>query len=190
MVGLGNPGKEYEKTRHNIGFMIIDNFKETNFSTTGWKKKFKSSMLEGNLYNKKLFLQKPLTFMNLSGEAVQPLKGFFKIPTENLLVIHDDMDIEFGKIKFKFDGNDGGHKGIKSIANLIGSKNFWRLKIGIGRPYSSNIVKDFVLSKFDNEEKKIIDVIIENSVKGIALFLEMGPEAAMNRYNNTVIPNN
>ena len=157
IVGLGNPTPDYEKTRHNIGFMIIDEIinqlNPANISKSSFK---------GELYKKNsLFFLKPQTYMNLSGESILAVKNYYKI--ENIVVIHDDLDLEFGAIKFKIGGGNGGHNGLKSIDSLIG-KEYIRVRIGIGKPQRQAVVK-FVLSPFAKEQEECLEEIIKLAVE-------------------------
>ena len=157
IVGLGNPGLKFKNTRHNLGFEILNLIKKQNdFSVWQNKKKLKAKVSQGEINNQKIILAKPQTFMNSSGQAVKFLIKFYKIPLKNLWVIHDDLDMELGKIKIKKDSRSAGHKGIQSIIDELGTKNFNRLKIGIGpRPIKIDS-KKFVLQKFAKNEKEIL----------------------------------
>ncbi|MDD2891560.1 MAG: aminoacyl-tRNA hydrolase [Candidatus Gracilibacteria bacterium] len=153
IVGLGNPGKEYATTRHNVGFLFMD-FLRNKWGFEDWKdSKFKGVISEGILGGEKIILLKPTTYMNLSGESVVPLMNFYKIPRENILVLSDDIDMDFGKIRLREKGSSGGQNGLKSIITLLGTDEFARLKIGIGRDNRYNVA-DWVLSKFNDEELK------------------------------------
>lgn len=154
IVGLGNPGKEYDNTRHNIGFMILDNY----LNNANWQRKFKGVYTCLTINNEKIYFLKPETFMNLSGESVRELVSFFKISPEDILVIHDDLDLELGRVRIKQNSSDGGHNGIKSIINILGTKNFVRLKIGISNNKNCD-TKDYVLGHFNKEEH---DILIKN----------------------------
>lgn len=182
IVGLGNPGKEYENTRHNIGFMVLDNY----LYNANWQKKFKGLYTYISINNEKVYFLKPETYMNLSGEAVREIVNFFKIKPENILVIHDDLDLEFGKIRIKQNSSDGGHNGIKSIINNLGTKNFVRLKVGISHNKNYD-TKNYVLGHFSaSEEEKlqklypIFNDIIEDFIKGTNL------SKLMNNYNGNL----
>lgn len=151
VVGLGNPGREYENTRHNVGFLFVD-FLRNIWNFEDWKNsKFKGIISEGTMNEEKIILLKPMTFMNLSGESVIALVNFYKIPLENILILSDDIDMDFGKIRLRKKGSSGGQNGIKSIAEHLGTDEFSRLKIGIGRDSRYNVA-DWVLSKFSGEE--------------------------------------
>ncbi|MCQ2562519.1 MAG: aminoacyl-tRNA hydrolase [Alphaproteobacteria bacterium] len=161
IVGLGNPGNEYENTRHNVGFMAVDKIAGDGVI---WKSEKKALTLHCEMNGKKTILAKPQTFMNNSGEAVSALMKFYKIPLENLIVIHDDMDIKLGQKKEKIGGGSAGHNGIKSIDNFVGSE-YKRIRIGIGHPRDVNSPinpSDWVLGKFSGDEQEIINNIIYN----------------------------
>ena len=150
-VGLGNPSPDNENNRHNIGFKIIDAINQK-FSLSKQKPKFKGLLTTGNIGNKKVYAIKPLTFMNNSGICIRELIEYFKIEAENVIVFHDDLDVDFGKIKTKFGGSSAGHNGIESIDKFIG-KDYSRVRIGIGKPNGRGDVNNHVLKDFDEEEK-------------------------------------
>jgi len=169
IIGLGNPGKKHEKTRHNIGWMIIDEFYEQHaddFSAFSENKKFNSEISKGD----QIILAKPLTMMNNSGHAVQALMNFYKIPPQNLLVIHDDVDLELGKTKFETGRSSAGHNGVQSIINMIGTQDFARARVGVGREKRGDTAK-FVLNKFGFFEKSKLKNIISNVLKQIDGFI-------------------
>ena len=153
-VGLGNPTQDNEHNRHNIGFKIIDAIKQK-YNLSKQKPKFKGLLTTGNIGNKKIYAIKPLTFMNNSGICIRELIEYFKINAEDVFVFHDDLDIDFGKIKAKFGGSSAGHNGIESIDKFIG-KDYSRVRIGIGKPNGKSSTVDHVLKDFDEEEKKKI----------------------------------
>ena len=179
IVGLGNPGKEYENTRHNVGFMVLDSFvddfvKENNFQAMISKK---------NIDGEDVFFVKPLTFMNLSGIAVSKIASYYKIVPEDILVIHDDMDMPIGKIRIRANGKSGGHNGIKSIMACLGTNNFNRLKIGIRHPENESVVS-WVLSPFNNDQQKLMDTAFETSENVINDFIKgKNAQYLMNQYN-------
>jgi len=179
IIGLGNPGKEYEKTRHNIGFMCVDNYVDNNL----WKEKFNALYLEMMIDGEKVLFIKPLTYMNLSGQAVKCFVDYFKIDIVDILVIQDDLDLPVGQIRLKVNSSAGGHNGIKSIINEIGNENFARLKIGIANNKNYE-TKDYVLGKFNEEEDKLIKDAIIKTKEIINYFLKNGIEKSMNRYNS------
>lgn len=183
IVGLGNPGEQYKLTRHNIGFIFIDEYLKEN-NITDIREKFKSEFIQTNYKGDKVFYQKPLTFMNLSGEAVGEAIRFFKIdPKTELFVIYDDMDLSFGKLKIKKDGRAGGHNGIKSIIQHVGEE-FVRIKFGIGKAKSKEETIGHVLGKFSPDEKEILK---ENRKKIFNLIDDIKNDMdiikIMNKYN-------
>ena len=162
-VGLGNPTPNSENNRHNVGFKIIDSINKK-FGLSKQKPKFKGLLTTGNIGNKKIYAIKPLTFMNNSGICIRELIEYFKINAEDVIVFHDDLDIEFGKIKAKFGGSSAGHNGISSIDKFIG-KDYSRVRIGIGHPKQKNKVNNHVLEDFKEDEEEKIKEIAENIVK-------------------------
>ncbi len=188
VIGLGNPGKKYTYTRHNIGFQIVDKFKEiNNFPDFKLSKKFNSLISEDIFDNEKVVVAKPQTFMNESGKAVKALINFYK--TKNLFAVHDDIDLPLGKIKIVLEKGAAGHKGVESIIKEIGTKDFIRFRIGIksknkeqGTKNNLNVEK-FVLQKFNKEEQKIIKEVIKKTVEAIKLTLKEGIKKAMNMCN-------
>ena len=170
LVGLGNPTPDSENNRHNIGFKIIDALNQK-FNLSKQKPKFKGLLTTGNIKDKKIYAIKPLTFMNNSGICIRELIEYFKIDAENIIVFHDDLDIEFGKIKAKFGGSSAGHNGIASIDKFIG-KDYSRVRIGIGKPKNKISVSDFVLKDFDEDEKIELDKIIKNIIDSISILID------------------
>lgn len=158
VVGLGNPGSDYASTRHNIGWMVFEQAKL--FEHTNWKQKFKGLYTEASAKGHKFYALMPQTFMNLSGESVQAMAAFFKIPPQKILVIHDELDIPFGQIHFKMGGGFAGHNGLKSMGQCLGTDQFARMRIGIGRPPHGN-VSGWVLSPFSKEEQIQIPLLME-----------------------------
>jgi PTH1 family peptidyl-tRNA hydrolase len=154
IVGLGNPGKEYQNTKHNLGFMALD------LLGSDWEEKFQSLICKTQICQQDAILAKPQTFMNLSGESVQPLSEFFKIDQAYILVIHDELDIPFGQVHFKMGGGLAGHNGLKSIAASLGTDQFARMRIGIGRPVHGSVA-NWVLSPFSKEEQIHLPLLIE-----------------------------
>ncbi len=157
VVGLGNPGKEYINTRHNVGFDIVDVFAEKYNCSFKKEDKFNADIFDININGIKIIVAKPLTYMNLSGEAVGKIASFYNIDSNDILVIHDDMDMVLGKIRVVYDSSSGGHNGIKSITNSLGTSEYTRLKIGIGSNEKNNDVVSFVLGRFDKEQKMLLD---------------------------------
>jgi len=177
IVGLGNPGKKYERTRHNVGFMVLDTLHEelVRYGINDWElsKKFNAQICGCTINGQKIVLAKPMTFMNHSGEAVQLIMHYYKMAPEDLLVVHDDKDIVLGKIKIQEDKNDAGHNGIKSIIEHIGTKSFTRVRIGIasGNKHKTEDTATFVLSKFGILQRKKVEEVINHVTQKIATLL-------------------
>ena len=182
VIGLGNPGKNYTNTRHNVGFNTLDLLAKRNNININ-KIKFKSVYGEGLIDNKKVILVKPQTYMNNSGLAVREILDYYKVPTEDLIVIVDDVDIGFADIRIKAKGSSGSHNGLKSIIYHIMDDNFPRVKIGIGKKYPDQDLADFVLSRFSKEEAVYIENSIINAAEAVELMIKDGIENAMNKYN-------
>lgn len=164
IIGLGNPGRKYKKTRHNVGFRVLDEFRKQNsFPNFKMQKKFQAEVSEGLLNKEKTILVKPQTFMNNSGRAVRALVNFYKIPLENLVVVHDELDLPIGEIKMSEDKGSAGHNGVQSIINELGSQAFNRLRIGISDPNSAISPEKFVLQKFSKPEQKILKSVVQKS---------------------------
>jgi peptidyl-tRNA hydrolase, PTH1 family len=180
-VGLGNPGVRYRKTRHNIGFQVVDCLAQKRKIST-LTKRFRSQFGTGWIDSEQVALIKPITYMNLSGEAVAKAAGFFRLKVEDLLVIHDDLDLPFGRLRFKQRGGDGGHQGIRSIIDRMGGDNFLRLKVGIGRPPDGVDPADYVLTPFSNSERNALEEVVNLAAESIETALLEGVEAAMNRF--------
>jgi len=180
IVGLGNFGKNYEHTRHNLGFDVID-LLASDLGFIVETEGFHSQYLKTKYFDENIILQKPLTYMNNSGVAVKEISDFFKIDLNDILVIHDDMDIEVGKIKLKEHGSSAGHNGIKSIINCLGSDSFKRIKIGIGKPLYNSI--DFVLSKPSKDEKELFETAIKKANEAIKFYLKNNFDMTMSKFN-------
>ena len=163
LVGLGNPTPDSNDNRHNDGFKIIDSINRK-FGLTKQKPKFKGLLTTGNISNKKVYAIKPLTFMNNSGICIRELIEYFKIDAEDVIVFHDDLDVDFAKIKVKFGGSSAGHNGIESIDKFIG-KDYSRVRVGIGKPEKKIEVSDFVLTNFTEEEKVDLEKVIQNIIE-------------------------
>ena len=182
IAGLGNPGKKYTGTRHNIGFMVISAIcREMGVSLYGRRFHSRNTKVEKN--GKELILLRPTTYMNLSGKSVKACADYYGIENDCMLIIHDDLDLPFGKIKLVRQGGAGGHRGIQSIYDHFGSKVFSRIKIGIGRPENGEKIEDYVLSPFYESQKKNVKDVINFSIHACDLFLSEGIEIAMNRIN-------
>ena len=180
-VGLGNPTPDSHNNRHNIGFKIIDAINQK-FSLSKQKPKFKGLLTMGNINDKKVYAIKPLTFMNNSGTCIRELIEYFKINSSDIIVFHDDLDIEFGKIKTKFGGSDAGHNGIASLDKFIG-KDYSRVRIGIGKPEKIK-VNDFVLTDFNEEEKIKLDEISTKIISSLELLIEKKLDLFTSKINN------
>jgi len=187
IVGLGNPGEEYENTRHNVGFIAISDFRSDNSDFSDWKinKKFNAETSEGQISGEKIILIRPQTFMNNSGQAVAAAAGFYKIKPADILVIHDDIDLPLGTLRIKKDGSSGGHHGVASIITILGSENFTRLKIGVapGKKPKNFDAANFVLKKFPKTETKKVSEIIKKTTEAVAMILAKGTDPAMNKFN-------
>ena len=181
IVGLGNPSPDNENNRHNIGFKIIDAINKK-FSLSKQKPKFKGLLTTGKIGDRKVYAIKPLTFMNNSGQCVRELIEYFKIESNNIIVFHDDLDIEFGKVKAKFAGSSAGHNGIESIDKFIG-KEYSRVRIGIGRPGSKDEVSDHVLKNFNDEEKEKLIEITKNIITSVSILLDKKLELFSSKVN-------
>ncbi len=175
VIGLGNPGKQYKNTRHNLGFSALDKLSDT------WetKEKFKAEIAKIQIKDNEVILAKPLTYMNLSGESVSKLISFYKIT--DLIVVHDDMDLDIGKLKVSANKNSGGHKGVQSIINNKGNNKFTRIRIGIGK--TQNNTESFVLGTFKKPEQDLIDQQIDNSVNAIKDLINTDYPTTANKYN-------
>jgi len=186
IVGLGNPGRKFEKTRHNLGFMVLDEFaKKKKFPKFKLKKEFLAMISEKKIGEKKIVLAKPQTFMNNSGKSVKFLIENWKLKSENLIVVHDDLDIPFGKIKISFGRGSAGHKGVQSIIDEIGTKDFVRVRVGIGTANNraKSNKKNLVLQKFSKKEEKILKKVIDLTCKAIEISIKEGAEKAMSEFN-------
>jgi PTH1 family peptidyl-tRNA hydrolase len=187
IVGLGNPGVHYQMSRHNIGFQVVDRLAHLNHILISTKR-FKSLYGKGQINSKEVVLVTPMTFMNLSGEAVKKSLHFFKAGLEDLIVVHDDMDLPFGRLRFKQRGGDGGHQGVRSIIESMGGNHFLRLKVGIGRPPREIDPAEYVLYNFDTREQPRVDEILSQAAEALTVMLLEGLQTAMNRYQKTRKP--
>jgi len=183
IVGLGNPGREYASTRHNIGFMILESLaKHFRFE---WQenKKFSTHLAKGDQDEKSILLTKPQSYMNLSGKTVAPLASYHKIHSNQIMVVVDDLDLPLGSIRMRSNGGNGGHRGLKSIIEHLGTSSFPRLRVGIGRPDLKQKVSGFVLSKFNQDEIDLVEKVILIARKQIVCWTRQDLQAAMNNYN-------
>jgi peptidyl-tRNA hydrolase, PTH1 family len=183
IVGLGNPGREYRWTRHNMGFLLIDELAGKNGISLS-RRGLKAVYGRGRIAGEEVILAKPQTFMNLSGEAVQRLLHFFKVPAEDLIVIQDDLDLPWGTVRIRLRGGSGGHRGIQSIREAIGRDEFTRVKIGIGRPATSHRdPADYVLDALEEAEREEVRGFLKRSADAVEILLAEGPQKAMNRFH-------
>ena len=183
IVGLGNPGLQYEKTRHNAGFMVIDALAEK-YGVGFPKRKYDALIGECKIGDNRIMLVKPQTFMNLSGKAVTAICSFYKIPYDKVIVMFDDVSLDMGKIRVRRKGSDGGHNGIKDIIQLSGTSDIPRIKIGVGKkPNAEYDLKDWVLGKFSKEDLDNFQKATESGVKAAEEIVKRGIDSAMNRYN-------
>ena len=182
IAGLGNPGTEYAQTKHNVGFMLVDALAE-HLNAPAWKEDFFSAITEVRIGGEKVFLVKPLTYMNNSGEALGPMLSYYKVDVDDLVVVHDDMDIPAGTVRIRKKGGSGGHNGIKSILTHVGSEGFARVRIGIGRPPAGWTVINHVLAPFSSEDAPKIRAAIDYLLPAAACIVTDGVDLAMNKYN-------
>jgi PTH1 family peptidyl-tRNA hydrolase len=185
LIGLGNPGREYRDTRHNVGFMFIDRLC-VRLNARGMKVQSKAVVTTAAYQDRKLILAKPQTYMNLSGQSAQGLLHFYKIPMENMLIAHDDLDIPFGTIRIRSKGGPGGQKGMASTIEQLGTKEFPRLRIGIGRPPGRMDPAAYVLQNFSREEIKSLSEILDRAAEAALEFVVNGLNMAMNKYNGSI----
>ncbi|MDQ0204336.1 aminoacyl-tRNA hydrolase [Pectinatus haikarae] len=182
IAGLGNPGKEYEKTKHNVGFMFIDALAKK-LSAGVWQERFNGSLATAMIGAEKVLLLKPMTYMNLSGNAIAPALNWYKISPADLIVVHDDMDLPAGMIRIRVKGSSGGHNGIKSIISCIKSSEFIHVRIGIGRPLPNWKVNDHVLSKFSDEDQNAVEKAFDTLIPAVECIITESVDKAMNKYN-------
>jgi peptidyl-tRNA hydrolase, PTH1 family len=184
VVGLGNPGKKYESNRHNVGFMAVDEFARAQ-SPADFRDKFSGLFSRGSASFGDVALLKPLTFMNLSGDSVQPCAAFLKIAPSEIIVIHDELDVPFGEVRIKFGGGHAGHNGLRSLIDRLGTPDFIRVRVGISRPPAEfrGDVADYVLANFDSSEKAELPKVIEKAVAAVVAIQKHGLDVAMNRIN-------
>lgn len=179
LIGLGNPGKDYAGNRHNVGFMAADAIAER-YTFSPWSKKFRGLFCEGAIGGEKAYLLKPQTYMNLSGESAGEMARFYKIAPDNIIVIHDELDLPLGRLRVKKGGGNGGHNGLESLDAHLG-KEYWRVRIGIGHPGDKDMVSDYVLSDFAKAEKPLAAQMVEEVAKHIGLLLARDEAGFMNK---------
>jgi PTH1 family peptidyl-tRNA hydrolase len=185
LIGLGNPGREYKDSRHNFGFMLID-ILAVRLNARGMKLQSKAIVTSALYEERKIILAKPQTYMNLSGQSVQGLLNFYKLPKENLLIAHDDLDLPFGTIRIRAVGGPGGQRGMASTIEQLGTKEFPRLRLGIGRPPGRMDPKDYVLQDFSKEDQKFLPEVLDRAADAALEFVMKGLNAAMNKYNGSI----
>ena len=187
IIGLGNPTNKYENTRHNVGFKVLDGIADVLGVSFSMENKFKAQIAKGVWGNEQVLLVKPQTYMNLSGEAVALVMGYFKVDASQIIIVYDDLSLDMGTLRFRANGSDGGHNGIKSIIqSLGGNKNFARLKVGIGPqpPYMPS--EKFVLGEFTSQEQLVLNDVVKTSVDAIQCFIKSGISDAQNKFNGTI----
>lgn len=183
IAGLGNPGDKYAGTRHNIGFDVVDKIAEKHNIRLN-KLKFNAIYGDGNILGERVLLAKPTTYMNNSGIAINEIASYYKIPSENIIVIVDDIDIPFSSLRIKRDGSAGSHNGLKSIVKVLGTKDFPRIRIGVGKKHPKQDLADFVLGRFSKDERVYMDETVEMTVDALEEFLVKGIGSSMNKFNN------
>jgi PTH1 family peptidyl-tRNA hydrolase len=183
IVGLGNPGEQYENTRHNVGFLVVDQLAE-GLNIPVQKLKFKALTNTARLGGQKVLLMKPVTYMNLSGEAVRQAADFYKVPADHVLVLSDDTALPLGKLRIRKGGSAGGHNGLKNIIQHLGTDQFPRLRVGVGeKPHPDYDMADWVLGKLQGEDKKTMDAAVERAAQAVECILSQGLDKGMNQYN-------
>ena len=182
VVGLGNPGKQYEQTKHNVGFLVIDKLAEK-YQIPMTKFQYKAFVGSGTIKNKKVLLVKPQTFMNLSGESVREIVNFYKVPQERFVVIYDDTSLPMGQIRLREKGSHGGHNGIRNIIQLMGTDVFGRIKVGIGEKPNGWDLADYVLAKFEQNDLPLMENGMDKATEAVEWILSKGMQDAMNRMN-------
>ena len=186
IAGLGNPGKQYTETRHNIGFKVADDLAKR-LNVTFSRIQSKAMVTKAQYQDHRVILAKPRAFMNLSGQPVSALVRFYKIPIENLLIVYDDVDLDFGAIRLREEGSSGGQKGMQSIIQSLGTNRISRIRIGLGRPPGRMETPDFVLQRFSRQEEDYLPEIIDTAAQAALLFIREGIVSAMNTYNTKIL---
>ena len=182
IVGLGNPGKQYDKTRHNVGFDVIDMLSDK-YGISVTKAKHKALIGEGRVGNEKVILVKPQTYMNLSGETLIDIYNYYKVDLENIVVIYDDIDLDVGKLRIRKKGSGGTHNGMRSIVKCLGSTEFPRVRVGVSKPMPGQNLADFVLSRFRKEELDDLQIGLEKALNAVDCMIRQNLDLAMNKYN-------
>ena len=182
VVGLGNPGPDYARTRHNVGFLVADAYARL-LGAEFTARKFQSELAEARAGGERVWIMKPQTFMNRSGDAVGPALHFWKAALEDLVVVHDDLELEPYRIQLKVGGGHGGHNGLKSVNGTVGGVDYARVRVGVGRPPPLMDPADYVLGRFEKADKELLDEAVERAVEAVRLAVELGPSKAMNQVN-------
>ena len=182
IAGLGNPGDQYRMTRHNMGFLVLDALAD-DAEITSLKKKFEALIGDGRLGGHRVLLVKPQTFMNLSGQSLRQVVDFYQITPEDLIVVHDDLDLPFGTVRIKVGGGDGGHKGVRSAMDHLGGGAFTRVRLGIGKPPFKDDTERYVLQSFPKADLEALAEVVRNACEAVREILDAGAPSAMNRFN-------
>ncbi len=188
IVGLGNPGKEYAQSRHNIGFMVLDRLAER-FGVSFTRYEQKALVVKVNAEQRTLILAKPQTFMNLSGQSVAPLARFYQVPSDQLMIVYDDIDLPFGTLRVRASGSSAGHKGMQSILDRLGRQDVPRLRVGVGRPHGAKAAAQYVLREFSAQEKIDLPLILDRAAQAVQDWVNFGIVEAMNRHNVNLLAN-
>lgn len=183
MVGLGNPGAEYADTRHNIGFAVVDELARRAGGSFRRHRRARAEVCEEHLGGARAVLVKPMTFMNVSGDAVAPLAGFYRVPVTQIVAVHDDLDLPLGGLRLKLGGGDGGHNGLKSMRTSLKSGEFFRVRIGIGRPPGQMAPATYVLRRFAAGERAEVDLIVAEAADAVTTLVADGLPATQNQFN-------
>ncbi|MFC4945708.1 aminoacyl-tRNA hydrolase [Pseudonocardia sp. GCM10023141] len=183
VVGLGNPGPDYAETRHNVGFAVVEMLAARAGGGRFSKHKSNADVLEGRLAGRRVVFAKPRTYMNVSGGPVAGLVKYFSIPPADLIVVHDELDLDFGVIRLKLGGGEGGHNGLRSISSSVGTRDYLRVRFGIGRPPGRQDPADFVLKRFSGAERKELDFAVDLAADAAESLLDVGLEAAQNKFH-------
>lgn len=181
VAGLGNPGAQYETTRHNIGYLVADVLAARHGTRFSGQKRTRANLAEIRVSGHKVVLAKPHTYMNLSGAPISATAKFFSVPPDNVIAIHDDLDLDFGIVRLKRGGGEGGHNGLRSLTSHLHTRDYLRLRVGVGRPPGQMAAATYVLKPFSTVERKELGVIVEESADALELLIEVGLEAAQNR---------
>jgi len=186
IVGLGNPGSEYARTRHNAGFLVVERVAESVRAGWGYEKKFNARLARTESNGRKLVFCEPLTYMNSSGEAVSAVVGFYQVALARLLVVVDDADLPFGELRLRPSGSSGGHHGLESIEQHLGTREYARLRIGIGRQSGAREITSYVLGRFNSTETPLLDTVLTVASDQVECWLESGIQKAMSQFNGAV----